>query len=1506
MPLKHPNTPEDFYSGEMGPGLHVRRAGDEYLLELTPSCLFPNQYLHEISADGNPAGLLLPDYPEPDGYHVFVSDVPASQKSLTRQNTSSVPFGEAWTGNQPIIPGPSPVRQERFAGDTLVAPLAPEVEVIASGVDGFEAGTYGYLEGFADAGGRPTTAPHEIKVAVAQNQRIRFSRPASIPEGAVFWDIYLTRKGRGRATATRQARIRLSRLQNDTLTLSGPWKPGPKPPVKNRTKIGRPAPLVFGKTIFRHPAKYDLQPHDYRFAIALETAQGISLASIATNEVTVAQVETGIAFRVNVSRYLRPGIIGAIVYVSLNNVWYRVYDDRDVAVRVSAAERTRRWYGIPVHGYLPDNEPRGLGRRLRQEDPPSEDTTGIPDPQSEPEAPVAVGRALPTAGERFFAVSSTRGEEQSVLSPTTKVNLNGSQYPRVRPAPRVNLIRNAEFREKDAAGNVVGWTIVHGAFGLITPDSPEDGVTTIDTRQLHSSTDTRPLLRTHPINVDTSLVYTLAADITLLSRLAGDFVVFINQYDAQDVLVDAVTALRLNTPGVVRVRQTFGAEGVALNSACNHVRISIRPDLGTDSGYNLKALVSNVGLFALPVAPRKGEKAVAGSLEPSNPDPAPITPYPQNAEVRIESAPSVPGHEPETTAPLANVDFSTLQSFPPTGFTHTRDPATGTVSTLDNGTWLYSSVATSAQAAIVLDGTYPDSGSLAARQVTEIVRLPTRRASANALVIRTLDGTTMAFIRRHYDGSLYLRILSRTGAEQSARLAGALVPNGSIEDIELIVSGGGTKNGRAVALFGRDGEQRSVLAELGGIDWQNRRPRVARYGVGFEPSPNTTWENRTRLIRTTRTGDTLSESSGELPAGYVPTPDRPHLNYPAWAPKTVQAVGNERVPTTRNGNYYRAAVGGTTGPNEPAFPTAADATVKDNAGLAAVTRSTGYALGNSVLKSGGTSADAEWYECTTAGTTSATVPAYPTTAGATVQDGEDVAQVDTVEITAANSTAYTATIDGTSVSYTSDIDATEGEVALGLVAAINNNATLGPKVTAATTALAADAAANFTVKADVAGTPFTMTVGANLTSSTTTANRRGAVFTTRKTVTWQNAGSIYRDADPKGETINQLYFFLPPGTPRGRHVLLGADADQSPPVVVKPGQSYTFAVQAREVIFDDSGEPGNIHVVLTKPDGSETVASKLYGEAGITKATEQRDWGGEDRYATFTVPTGYTEMLVVAENMPNGEYVFQEILPTEGTHLTQANRDARRGYGRVVGPESFRITLDSETEAREHSISGVLPGWWAEFGAQQATADLPAGNALQNVRYRSGDDPDGTTWTAETADPALVERKRALQIAGELVGDGENTPSLPAPNVYLETKHPVGTLLRADRSEFPGAAIIGELPPQYDRPDYEVGTVGGHIYATPTTDSIPKLPGFSFTVATEDAYSELTAHSPNDPLVIEAPQSNNGAGVIYTVLLPELIEMEPVNIPTLVLYGHRRVIATYEVPYAEILSYEPM
>jgi hypothetical protein len=119
--------------------------------------------------------------------------------------------------------------------------------------------------------------------------------------------------------------------------------------------------------------------------------------------------------------------------------------------------------------------------------------------------------------------------------------------------------------------------------------------------------------------------------------------------------------------------------------------------------------------------------------------------------------------------------------------------------------------------------------------------------------------------------------------------------------------------------------------------------------------------------------------------------------------------------------------------------------------------------------------------------------------------------------TRTNNTLYTITINGFACNYTSDANATDAEIAAGLVAAINANTNVN------TVVQATGAAKPFTVTSLVLGQAFTITGSANITTiSTTTANVPKEVYT---------------------QTINgTVYTFTSDGTPTATEVVTGLKA----------------------------------------------------------------------------------------------------------------------------------------------------------------------------------------------------------------------------------------------------------------------------------------------------------------------------------------------------------------------------
>lgn len=147
--------------------------------------------------------------------------------------------------------------------------------------------------------------------------------------------------------------------------------------------------------------------------------------------------------------------------------------------------------------------------------------------------------------------------------------------------------------------------------------------------------------------------------------------------------------------------------------------------------------------------------------------------------------------------------------------------------------------------------------------------------------------------------------------------------------------------------------------------------------------------------------------------------------------------------------------------------------------------------------------------------------------GATLIDNA-VKQVSTVDIvTAANATVYTVTVNGVKYEYTSDADATEGEIALGLVALIN--ADPGSRFVATTTALAADAAATFVLTGKVSADVIGVTVDANMSLVETTAAANGSKRVDVTNGIGTNLLSIAKELilRPIGATDNNDDFIIP-------------------------------------------------------------------------------------------------------------------------------------------------------------------------------------------------------------------------------------------------------------------------------------------------------------------------------------------------------------------------------------------
>lgn len=155
--------------------------------------------------------------------------------------------------------------------------------------------------------------------------------------------------------------------------------------------------------------------------------------------------------------------------------------------------------------------------------------------------------------------------------------------------------------------------------------------------------------------------------------------------------------------------------------------------------------------------------------------------------------------------------------------------------------------------------------------------------------------------------------------------------------------------------------------------------------------------------------------------------------------------------------------------------------------------------------------------------------------GATLIDNA-VKQVSTVTIaTANNSELYSITLDGVTYSYTSDADATQGEIALGLVAAVN--AAPGATMVASTTAIDTDIVSSdvvLTAKTSADAVVISVTANASVVETTAAADGPKRVDVTNGIGT--NLLNIARELKlrPKGAVDSNDDFIIPlAATPGG-------------------------------------------------------------------------------------------------------------------------------------------------------------------------------------------------------------------------------------------------------------------------------------------------------------------------------------------------------------------------------------
>lgn len=322
--------------------------------------------------------------------------------------------------------------------------------------------------------------------------------------------------------------------------------------------------------------------------------------------------------------------------------------------------------------------------------------------------------------------------------------------------------------------------------------------------------------------------------------------------------------------------------------------------------------------------------------------------------------------------------------------------------------------------------------------------------------------------------------------------------------------------------------------------------------------------------------------------------------------------------------------------------------------------------------------------------------------------------------------------------------------------------------------------------------------------------------------------------DEDGNRKNQLYVFNAPGDAPASAPFRMPLLDR--PIPVAPGETCTAAARGRWANLTPETAPGLV-VTLRGPGLEPLVVDRSDGEGGIGKGMAgEAAWS--DSWFSFSVPpmtlvggelTGYTEAWVELVTL-DGVYVFQDFFWGGDRLPLESQRDARRGYGRAR-EGSFELVIDSRHEAGPLSGGSFL----SRIGAERAEGKDLAGTA--GVSYSSS--TYGLAFYEASADPDAVVERRFYRIAGSLAGDGREGASLS--RVFVETFEPVGELLRADGSPFPGGAYLGMLLIPTEYPDAESDRIGGVPYHADETEPYARLRDVTIAVTTEAALREIEA-----------------------------------------------------------------
>lgn len=1441
-------------------------------MELQSSNYFHNWHFNDINEDGDPDCLRIGMPDVPDGWWVYLSEIGKDASTLAAQNDAPIPLHEvSYVSSQTWVGGRAPV-SNAFAAD-LSAPAVPGYQIIDSTRGGFEAGVWYVAYTWADTLKRQSFLSFATPVTLSAGQGIRVTVP-KVPFWIAYFNVYLSRDPT--AAGSLQQSFNVYDTFQETVLLSGPFRKNSVAPSSNQTTSFTPRP----PGISFISANTTLQPGTYTAAGVAVDATGSSPPSTSTDPVVVTEPMPNTALEVtpgydencvfdddDPSDFVDASIRHRI-FINKDGTDYLGYDPQRGSSQRTLSTRD----ALSIAGYTSENIPtattvRGL---LSRGTLPTDGQNGVPNPDSNPTA-VPEGLAVLAPGDYYYAVSyAVRGKESLVSTPQ-KVTLPSTKMLRIIFPDTVNVVPDANVFERDANGIPFSHVLTSGA-GSAT-SHPTDGTIILDT--LGTITTASQTAPSHYVEfpVDRRFTYQIGATEAISTLSAGSFVEELAEYDEFSTLLATTTLLSVSGTGTVKPLSKFGPNGTAWNQATVTARLTHR-----FSGATVNGRVALSEFRAIPTDANYRKTIFPPKFvrEPGQPDVPTSTPHPRTARKYVGRPPSS-----LVQAAPSNIvdafDFET-NALPGSWALHNTNTSACqqaiTSSAAVGGAlgWQLRKT-TSATGWVYLERTFTpiNRTTLAVRTKFRIRKAPTT-SWMDIFKVRsgTADPDADANMLAEcylWNGKLWYQIFTSDLSYDFFSVSSFAV--GDVYDIEMICKKTGD-GGNVNFAFGRNGATRVFQGWKGQYNWTGQYPVTVQLGMTSSGNPSQLVEYDVDDVVLTDSGDTLSSATGTPVLQPITLTDRP------FAPATVveaeydfetgtipAAFTQARTPadgTTTLTAQAASAINGTYGVRASDTGTATTANVYIQRQLSAVRSSLGARARIRVV----------------------TRP----TAG----------EVQMLGLTNDAGTLLGAiTLDSTGVlycrPYSNGVAGTSTAIATGVV---NTNI------------LHLDLVAQFTGTTGGTLSAWVQVGGSGLASARQLMFQKSTLDWSAAQVRNARAGGFNESSASStwsfdidsilltdtGETafsenwnqgpIYQIHIFLPSGTPASAEDKWGPRGYRE---AVLPGQQYTAAIKARfqgvlnpcqPFFFTAYDDEGNAYPLGSPFDGvfpngvSGTVAWADYAQ-------------------TFTIPANCYEVRLDSKAMGEGEYTFQEFAFSPGSSAVREVTYSTSG--------SANFTLDT--------LGAVPNGSYVSLGRKWESVgtviSAPAGTSGATAYYSR--DGNGSALSGPVDDPNILTQGRYADFVVSLNGDGVSTPRLKRGSPFIRYatmsgSQQVATLLRYDRSEFPGGTIVTELAIPYLKAPHGVRVLpNGRIARQRMGDPVGLLPSCIIGAFTEEAAREIQETALDDDFYIETRDK------LLRVRFSEQIEFDAPMAGSLARYqGDWRLWAEAETGDAEILE----